>query len=337
MVEAAEREGKLQPGGTIVEPTSGNTGVGLALAAAVKGYKLSASSRTRWRRRRSRCCAPSAPRSSSAPPPSTPTRRRATTPCPTGWPRRSPARTSPTSTRTRPTRTRTTTRPGPEIWEQVGDELDAARHLRRHRRIDHRHRPLPQGAEARPPRRRRRSRRLGLHRGGRERRPPVSRGGHRQGLVPGDVRPVDRRRVRARLRPRLVPHRPAPRTRRGHSRRRLGGDVGLRDARDRPPPRPGQDDPDDDPRRRPRLPLEGLRRQLDARARPARAARPAADDRRRCSPSSTPTTAPLPTSSSARRTRRSAPPSSSCSATGSPSCPSSGATRPPRSPTSSAR
>jgi cystathionine beta-synthase len=40
MVEAAEREGKLEPGGTIVEPTSGNTGVGLALAAAVKGYKL---------------------------------------------------------------------------------------------------------------------------------------------------------------------------------------------------------------------------------------------------------------------------------------------------------
>ena len=40
MVEAAEAEGKLQPGGTIVEPTSGNTSVGLALAAAVKGYKL---------------------------------------------------------------------------------------------------------------------------------------------------------------------------------------------------------------------------------------------------------------------------------------------------------
>src|SRR6266513_2116538 len=39
MVEAAEREGKLKPGGTIVEATSGNTGIGLALAAAVKGYK----------------------------------------------------------------------------------------------------------------------------------------------------------------------------------------------------------------------------------------------------------------------------------------------------------
>ncbi|HET7483731.1 MAG TPA: cystathionine beta-synthase [Actinomycetota bacterium] len=39
MLEAAERAGKLQPGGTIVEPTSGNTGVGLAIAAAIKGYR----------------------------------------------------------------------------------------------------------------------------------------------------------------------------------------------------------------------------------------------------------------------------------------------------------
>ena len=40
MLDAAEADGTLQPGGTVIEPTSGNTGVGLAMLAAERGYKM---------------------------------------------------------------------------------------------------------------------------------------------------------------------------------------------------------------------------------------------------------------------------------------------------------
>ena len=109
--------GRLKPGGTIVEPTSGNTGVGLALVAQQRGYrcifvcpdKVSEDKRNVLRavRRRGR----GLPDRGRARGPATPT-----TTSPTGWSGRSRAPGSPTSTPTRPTRARHYETTGPEIW-----------------------------------------------------------------------------------------------------------------------------------------------------------------------------------------------------------------------------
>ena len=86
MVEAAEASGELTPGRMLLEPTSGNTGISLALVARLKGYRLTCVMAENVTRSASACCACSAPRSS------TPLRPRARTgPCasPWSWPTRS--------------------------------------------------------------------------------------------------------------------------------------------------------------------------------------------------------------------------------------------------------
>ena len=221
MIEAAERDGQLLPGGTIVEPTSGNTGVGLALVAQQRGYRcifvcpdkvgedkrdvLSAygaevvvtptavapdspesyygvSDRLA---RRSR--APSSPTSSPTPPPRAPLRDH------------------------RPGDLARHRRPG-----------HALRHRRRHRRHHHRHRPVPAGSFGR--RRghhRRRPRRFGLLR---RHRPALLRRGRRRGLVAGRLRPDGPGRGHRRQRRRLLRDDAPPRPRGGLL---VGGSSGM--------------------------------------------------------------------------------------------------------------
>ena len=114
MIEAAEREGHLKPGGTIVEPTSGNTGHGLAIAAAIRGYrcifvmpdKMSQEKISLLRAYGAEVVICPTAVASRVPRVLLPRRR------PPGA-RRSPARSSRTSTSTRRTRPRTTRPPAP--------------------------------------------------------------------------------------------------------------------------------------------------------------------------------------------------------------------------------
>ena len=183
MIVAAERDGLLRPGGTIVEPTSGNTGVGLAIVAAQRGYRcvfvmtdkvapekvrLLQGVRRRGRRLSGR-------RRAGGPAElllrGRPAHRRA---------RRLPAQ--PVRQPGQPARPREDDRPGAVDADGRADH--PLRRRGRHVRHDHRHRPLPEGAEPRHPDRRRRPGGLGvLRRLG----PPLPRRRRRRGLLPRRV------------------------------------------------------------------------------------------------------------------------------------------------------
>ena len=206
MIEAAERDGRLRPGGTIVEPTSGNTGVGLAIAAAIKGYrcvfvmpdKMSQEKISLLRAYGAEvvicptAVEPESPESYYS------VSDRLAAELPGGF------KPDQYSNMANPEAHYETT--GPEIWEQTGGELDAmVIALGTGGTVSGRG-PLPEGAEPRPADRGRRPRGLDLlpARG----RAPLPGGGDRRGLLPGhhDARPD--RRVRDRVRPRLLPDRP---------------------------------------------------------------------------------------------------------------------------------
>ena len=234
MIDEAERTGKLKPGGTIVEPTSGNTGVGPRAGRRDQGLQDDLrrprqgragedrpAARVRSRRRhlpdrgRARFAGELLPR---------------LRPARGGDPRRVQA--GPVLERGQPRSALPDDRPG-----DLGAGRRRARRDRdqcRHRRLDHRHSPLPEGAEARPGRRRRRPGGVDLLR---RPSPSIPGRGDRQGHVPRDLRPVGRGRVRAGLRPRHVRDDPPARPRGRDPRRRLGRDVGLRDARSCEAPR----------------------------------------------------------------------------------------------------
>ena len=145
-----------------------------------------------------------------------------------GDPRRVPAR---PVLATRPTRRRTSARTGPEIWRQTAGRITHFVAGRRHRRHDHRRRPLPQGAEPGGADRRRRPRGLGVLGRHRPARTWSRASARTSGPTTYDPSVVDR--VVMVSDARLVPHRPAGHPRGGPPHRRFGRHRGARRARGR--------------------------------------------------------------------------------------------------------
>ena len=112
LIEAAEQDGRLKPGGTIIEPTSGNTGTGLAIAARLKGYRVIAVMPDKMSKEKIDLLRAYGAEVVVAPTDVAPDSPQSYYRVADRLTRRSPAPSSPTSTRTRPTRRRTTRRPG---------------------------------------------------------------------------------------------------------------------------------------------------------------------------------------------------------------------------------
>ena len=149
LIEAAERDGKLKPGGTIIEPTSGNTGAGLAIAASLKGYRVIAVMPDKMSKEKIDLLRAYGAEVVVAPtdvPPDSPesyyrVADRLTEEIPGAFQPnqyRNPANPE--------AHYRTT---GPELWRQSGGQSHPLRGRRGHGRHDHRGRALPARAESR--------------------------------------------------------------------------------------------------------------------------------------------------------------------------------------------
>jgi cystathionine beta-synthase len=279
----AEASGELRPGGTIVEPTSGNTGVGLAIVAQRKGYGACSSARTRsGEDKRNVLKAYGAE----------------VVVCPTAVDPDHPDSYYRTSDRLveeidgawKPNQYANPENPqshylgtGPELWEQTDGRITHFVAGHRHRRHDQRHRPLPQGGLRRPGAGDRCRPEGSVYSGGTGG-PTSSRG--RGGLLADHLRQGHLRPDRRGLRRRLVRHDPAAGARGGAAGRRSCGmatvaalQVAAELRRRGPRRRRGRAAA----RRRPGLPRQGVQRRVDGRLR-LPAARPGHDGRRRAAP-----------------------------------------------------
>ena len=200
LIEAAERDGRLKPGGTIVEPTSGNTGTGLAIAARLKGYRVIAVMPDKMSREKIdllRAYGADVVLAPTDVPPESPQ----------SYYRVADRLTAEIPGAFQPNQYFNPANPqahyestGPEIWEQTAGQIThlvagvgtggtvtgTARYLRERK-------PGPRGDRRRP-------RGLDLLRRGRER-PPVPGRGRGRGLLARDVRPLDRRPLGHGVRP----------------------------------------------------------------------------------------------------------------------------------------
>ena len=229
LIEAAERDGRLRPGGTIIEPTSGNTGTGLAIAARLKGYNVIAVMPDKMSREKIdllRAYGADVVLAPTDVPPESPR----------SYYRVADRLTSEIPGAFQPNQYKNPANPqthydstGPELWDQTaggithlvigvgtgGTITGITRYLRER--------------NAGSGRRRRRPRGLDLL-GRRGERAPLSDRGRRRGLLAGDVRPDRRRPLDHGLGPRRVPDHAPARPGREHPCRRLGRDGGARGA-----------------------------------------------------------------------------------------------------------